>query len=553
MSTELLISGGRIFRGLRGGFAEALAVRDGRVVAVGTEEDVSQAVGAAARRIDLAGRVAMPALNEAHMHLAAFGLTLTQVNLRAEEVRTLDEVLKRVGEAAKRVPKGQWISGRGYDHGELDIGRHPLAEELDRVAPDNPVFIVRTCGHVGVANSMAMKLAGVSHNTPNPEGGAIERKNGRLTGLFAERAMRMIKEAMPACTEAQLVDAIDKAGQKLASYGFASASDMNIGMTAGMAEVAAYHQAEAEGRLHQRMWQVLFGNPEGIAQQAWEAGIRPGIAAGATAESLLAWGGMKVFGDGSAGGLTAAFFDPYLESAGGGTGIFCFPDDAMHEMLSRYHRQGWQLDIHAIGDAAIEQVLSGMEKADAPDAPIAGRRHRIEHCGFLNRNQRQRMLRHGILPVPQPVFMYEFGDLYVTNLGQERAAAAYPMATWLHEGHHPAASSDSPVCTVDPFPNLYTMVTRKTNKGTVLGAEEVLTMEEAVHCYTWCGAFSQFAEGERGTLEPGQQADIAILSRDIFAEAPEALFSTQADMTFRGGRAIFDRHGEVAALSAALC
>lgn len=552
MSTELLISGGRIFRGLGAGFAEALAVRDGRVVAVGTRDEVSGAVGAGAQRIDLGGRVAMPALNEAHMHLAAFGLTLTQVNLRAEEVRTLDEVLKRIGEAARQAPKGQWISGRGYDHGELDIGRHPLAEELDRVAPDNPVFIVRTCGHVGVANSMAMKLAGVGHNTPDPEGGAIERRNGRLTGLFAERAMRLVKEAMPAYSETQLADAIDRAGQKLASFGFASASDMNIGMTAGMTEVAAYRRVEAEGRLHQRMWQVLFGNPEGIAEQAWEHGIRPGIAAGATAENLLAWGGMKVFGDGSAGGLTAAFFDPYLDSAGGGTGIFCFPDDAMHAMLARYHRQGWQLDIHAIGDAAIEQVLSGMEKADAADAPIAGRRHRIEHCGFLNRDQRGRMLRHGILPVPQPIFMYEFGDLYVTNLGHDRAAAAYPMATWLHEGHHPAASSDSPVSTVDPFPNLYTMVTRKTNRGTVLGPAEVLTMEEAVHCYTWCGAFTQFAEGDRGTLEVGQQADIAVLSRDIFAEEPEALFSTQADMTFRGGRAIFDRHGEVAALAAAL-
>jgi predicted amidohydrolase YtcJ len=394
---------------------------------------------------------------------------------------------------------------------------------------------------------MAMKLAGMTRNTPDPEGGAIERRNGQLTGLFAERAMRLIKEAMPACTEAQLVDAIDKAGQTLAGYGFASASDMNVGMTAGMTEIAAYRRAEAEGRLHQRMWQVLFGNPEGIAQQAWDNGIRPGIAAGETAERLLAWGGMKVFGDGSAGGLTAAFSEPYLASAGGGRGLFCFSDEAMHGMLAKYHRQGWQLDIHAIGDAAIEQVLSGIEKADSPEAPIAGRRHRIEHCGFLNRDQRQRMLRSGILPVPQPVFMYEFGDLYVTNLGRDRASAAYPMATWLHEGHHPAASSDSPVCTVDPFPNLYTMVTRRTNKGTVLGPEEALTMEEAVHCYTWCGAFSQFAEGERGTLEPGQQADIAVLSRDIFAEEPEALFSTQVDMTFRGGRAIFDRHGEGAA------
>ncbi|MDJ0387057.1 amidohydrolase [Roseomonas sp. E05] len=551
MSADLLITGGRIFRGLKSGFAEALAVKDGRVLAVGTVDDVSAQARAGTRRIDLGGRVAMPALNEAHMHLLPYGLGLAQVNLRAEEVRSLDEVLKRIAAAARNTPKGQWILGRGYDHGELDIRRHPLAEELDRAAPDHPVFIVRTCGHVGVANTAAMKLAGVGHNTPDPEGGAIERKNGRLTGLFQERAMRLVRDKVPMPSEAQMVEAIEAAGRNLAALGFASASDMNVGMTAGMAEIGAYRRAEADGRLLQRMWQVLAGNPEGIAKDAWEEGLRPGVAAGPTAEALLAWGAVKTFADGSAGGLTAAFFDPYLESAGGGTGIFCFPDEAQYEMLARYHRQGWQLDIHAIGDAAIEQVLTGMEKADAPDAPIAGRRHRIEHCGFLNRDQRARMLKHGIIPVPQPAFMWEFGDLYVTNLGKARTEAAYPMRTWLHEGHHPAASTDSPVCSVDPFPNLYTMVTRKTSKGTVLGAEETLTVEEAVHCYTWCGAHSQFAEGERGTLEPGMQADIAVLSRDIFATAPEEILTTQADLTFRGGRALFDRHGEAAALAGA--
>ncbi|MCQ4161153.1 amidohydrolase [Roseomonas sp. GC11] len=548
---DLLLTG-RIFRGLEGGFAEALAVKDGRVLAVGTAAEVAPLAGAATRRVDLDGRVAIPAFNEAHMHLLPYGLGLAQVNLRAEEVRTLDEVLSRLAAAARGTPKGGWILGRGYDHGELDIGRHPLAEELDRAVPDHPVLITRTCGHVAVANTAAMKLAGVSHNTPDPEGGAIERRGGRLTGLFQERAMRLIRDIIPAPSEARMVDAIEAAGRNLAALGFASASDMNVGMTAGLAEIAAYRRAEAEGRLLQRMWQVLAGNPEGIAAAAWEAGLRPNVCAGPTAEALLAWGAVKVFGDGSAGGLTAAFFDPYLESAGGGTGIFCFPDATMHALLRTYHEQGWQLDIHAIGDAAIEQVLAGMEAADSAAHPIAGRRHRIEHCGFLHAGQRRRMLRHGILPVPQPVFMYEFGDLYVKNLGLERAEVAYPMKTWLEEGHHPAASSDSPVCTVDPFINLYSMVTRRTNRGTVLGAAEALTPEQAVHCYTWCGAHSQFAEAERGTLEPGMQADIAILSRDIFACAPEEILATQADLTFRGGRAIFDRHGEAASLASPL-
>lgn len=538
---EMIFTGGRIFRGLAGGFAEAMAVRDGRVLAVGALAEV-EAAAPDARRIDLAGRVAIPAFNEAHMHLLPYGLALAGVNLRAEQVRTLDEALKRIGEAAKAAPKGAWVLGRGYDHAELDIGRHPTAAELDAVSPDNPVFIVRTCGHMGVANSAAMRAAGVGHNTPDPEGGVIERKGGALTGLFQERAMRLVRDVIPSPDAEALVAAIERAGNHLASFGFASATDMNVGMTAGMAEVEAFQAALAAGRSPLRMWNVLAGNPEGIAQQAWEAGLRPN-----QGDDMLRWGAVKVFADGSAGGLTAAFFDPYLESAGGGTGVFTFPDDKIHALLKLYHEQGWQLDIHAIGDAAIEQVLVGMEQADSAAHPFAGRRHRIEHCGFLNRDQMRRMKARGILPVPQPVFMYEFGDLYIRNLGLPRSENAYPMRTWLEEGHHPAASSDCPVSTVDPFINLFTMITRKTSRGTVMGPGEALTVEQAVHCQTWCGAYTQFAEDRRGTLEPGMLADIAVLSRDIFSSTPEdILHNTRADLTLRGGTVIFDRHGEAA-------
>jgi predicted amidohydrolase YtcJ len=542
MVTDVLITGGRVFRGRAGGFAEAVLLRDGRVSAVGSLQDVEDVAPSGVRRLDLGGRVAIPAFNEAHMHLLSYGLGLRRANLRPDDgVQTLDELLRRISTAAKTTPRGDWVIGRGYDHLVLDVGRHPTSEELQRAAPDNPVYIVRTCGHMGVASTAALRLAMVGHNTPAPDGGAIERRDGQLTGLLQERAQRLVTQHVPEPTESAMVDAIEAAGRDLAARGFASASDMNVGMTGGMAEIGAYRRALSEGRLMQRMWQVLAGNPEGIATEAWDAGLRPD-----TTDDMLAWGAVKTFADGSAGGLTAAFFDPYEASQGGGTGIFCFPDEDQHEMLARYHRQGWQLDIHAIGDAAIEQVLSGMEAADTADMPVLGRRHRIEHCGFLNANQRRRMKASGILPVPQPVFIYEFGDVYLKVLGRARAEASYPMRTWLDEGHHPASSSDSPVCTVDPFANLYTMMTRKTVRGTVIGADQCLTAAEAVHCYTWCGAYTQFAEDRRGTLEVGQFADLAVLSRDVFDATPEDVRTTQADVTLRGGGVTFDRHGELA-------
>jgi len=543
MTADLLLSGGRIFRGLAGGFTDALAVKDGRVLALG--DAARAAAGPATRRFDLAGRVAIPAFNEAHMHLLPYGLGLAQVNLRAEEVRTLDEVLRRIRAAAQAAPKGAWVIGRGYDHGALDVGRHPTAAELDAAAPDNPVFILRSCGHMGVANTAAMRLAGVGHNTPDPQGGVIGRRGGTLTGLFQERAMKIVRDAMPPPDQARMVEAIAAASAHLASLGFTSATDMNVGMTAGIAEVEAYEAAKASGRLGLRMWQVLAGDPEGIAEECWTRGMRP-----MDGDDLLRWGAMKVLADGSAGGLTAAFFEPYLAAAGGGTGILTFPDETMHALLRLHHERGWQLDIHAIGDAAIEQVLRGMEAADSAAHPVCGRRHRIEHCGFVTRDQRRRMKARGILPVPQPVFIYEFGDLYVRNLGPERSERAYPMRTWLAEGHHPSASSDCPVSTVDPFVNLFAMLTRRTNRGTVMGQEERLTAEEAVHCSTWCGAYSQFAEDRRGTLEAGMQADIAVLSQDIFAIEPEAVLTTRADLTLRDGAPIFDRHGTLSALAA---
>jgi predicted amidohydrolase YtcJ len=542
MPAELLLVGGTVWRGLREGRCEALAVAGGKVLAAGTREQVEALAGPRTRRVDLAGRFAMPAFNEAHMHLLPFGLGLGQVNLRAEEVTTLAEALARLRRAAETTPRGQWVIGRGYDHAALDIGRHPTRAELDAALPHHPVAVTRTCGHMLVANSAALALAGIGHNTPDPEGGVIERRGGELTGLIQERAMRLIKDAVPEPDEARMVDAIEAAGRHLASLGFASATDMNVGMVADTAEIAAYERAAREGRCLQRMWLVLAANPEGIAHAAgvapWRAGDEP--------DALLRWGAVKVFADGSAGGLTAAFFDPYAVG-GGTTGVFTFPTETIHGLLKRYHDEGWQLDIHAIGDAAIERVLVGMEQAGATPE----RRHRIEHCGFVTRDQRRRMLARGILPVPQPVFVYEFGDLYVHNLGPERSLRSYPMKTWMEEGHHPSASSDAPVSTPDPFVNLFAMVTRKTNKGTVLGAEERLGADEALHAYTWCGAYSTFAENHRGTLSPGMDADIAILSADPGAVEPEALLGLRCDLTLRGGAPIYDRHGELAALEAA--
>ena len=531
---DTLITGGRIFRGLHDGFAEALAIHRGRVVASGARAAVEALVGPGTRRIDLAGRLAVPAFNDSHLHLLPLGLTMKQINLKPPEVTSLDALFARIRAAAQSAAKGAWILGRGWDDSELAERRPPTANELQQAAPNHPVLAVRTCGHAAVANHAALALAGIGPDTPDPDGGRIEREGGRPSGVLHESAIRMVRACIPQPTDAMLVDAIERAGNFLLTEGFTAVMDANVGMVAGMREVDAYRRAQADARLPVRTWICLAGNPEGIAERAWQSGIRPG-----EGDEMLRFGAVKVFADGSAGGRTAAMLEPYVQ---GGTGMFIFPHDVLHGLFARYHRQGWQLAIHAIGDAAIETTLAGFEAMDTGENPVAGRRHRIEHCEFVRPGQIARMAARGIEAVPQMIFHHEFGEMYVQNLGRARAAASNPMRAWMDAGMHPAAGSDAPVSATSPFLNIHAMVTRLTNHGTLLGPEQRVSVAEAIHSYTWASAFTQFAETRRGRLVPGQIADIAVLSQDVFDIDAESIPSTVTDMTLRDGCVVFDRN-----------
>ncbi len=534
MTRDLLIDG-RIFVGLREGFSDALLVHDGKVAALG--QAARDAAGPSTKRLELGHRLAIPAFHDCHMHLMSIGLGMDNINLRPESgARSIGVVLDRVRDAVRNKAAGAWVLGRGYDHFEFLERRHPTAQELDQVAPENPVFLVRTCGHVAVANTRALQLAGIGHNTPDIPGGLIERRDNALTGLLAEQALRPVQAALPRHSQAAMVDAIERAGRHMLEQGIASVMDANVGPREGMGEIAAYEAAKAAGRLPVRTYMCLYGHPApaGIVAKAHAAGYVTGAG-----DDFLRTGPVKVFADGSAGGRTAAMSMPY--EGGTDTGVFVFDDATMHGLLKDAHDRGYQLAIHAIGDAAIEQVLVGMEKLNTtPD-----RRHRIEHCGWLSPGQRARMKARGILPVPQPIFLYEFGDLYLEVCGRDRTMAAYPMRTWIEEGHFPGASSDAPVSTTDPFLNLFTMVTRKTNKGTVLNADEAIDLATAIHALTFNGAYVSKSEQVKGTLAPGMLADVAVLSDDPFAHGPEILEGgIRTDITLVGGQVGFDRHGE---------
>ena len=537
---DTVLVNGRVFCGLADGMAEAVALWSGKVLAAGPTREIDGLIGPATRVIDLRGRLATPGLYDAHLHLLPYGLGLLDIDARPAKAGTLNDLLGLVRKRAQTLGPGKWVLGRGYDHFELDVGRHPFREELDAVAPHNPVYLVRTCGHVAVANSAALRLAGIDESTPVPQGGAIEQQNGRLTGLLAETGRDRLKAVLPDPTDDDLVAAIERAGKACLGFGITSVMDAAVGMRAKYREIAAYRSAQRTGRLPVRGNQCLLGGQGGIVEQAFADGVVTGAG-----DDMLSVGPVKIFTDGSAGGGTAAMSRPYLGQPDN-RGLSLLPDSEMTALVADYHSKGYQLAVHAIGDAAIEQTLDAFEAALAAE-PDPDRRHRIEHCGFNRPDQIDRMVRLGVEPVPQPVFIRDFGDLYRSVLGDERSMPSYPMRTWIDRGLRPAASTDAPVCALDPFPNIHAMLTRATRRGTVIGGDQVVSIEEALAAYTEFGAHVNKAEHHRGRLVPGLAADVAVFSRDLLSAHPDEILSdTRCDLAIRGGELVHDPHGECA-------
>jgi predicted amidohydrolase YtcJ len=535
---DVVLRGGRVFVAYGEPVAEAIALWSGKVLAVGSSADMEPLIGPGTKIVELRGRLATPGLFEAHAHLLPMGISMAEIDARPQNADTLDALLGLIREAAASKKPGEWILARGYDDSKLDIRRHPHRTELDLAAPDNPVYLVRTCGHLAVANSMALKIAGVTTKSPVPAGGAIEQVNGDLTGLMAENGRQAVQAVLPAYTDEDHVAAIERGARYMNTFGITSTMDAAVGMRSGYREIISYRNAVRTGRQPIRVTQCLLDIPGGILGRCYEEGLVTG-----SGDDMLRVGPVKIFTDGSAGGKTAAMTTPYAGEEET-HGIYCLTDKEMEEATMEVHAKGYQLAVHAIGDGAIEQTLVAMEKALAK-YPDADRRHRIEHCGFNTMDQMKRMRAAGIEPVPQPVFIYDFGELYQQVMPDDRPATSYPMKTWIDMGFRPAASTDAPVCDANVWPNFFTMVTRKTHKGTVIGAGEAISIERAIQAYTAFGAYVNKCEDHRGTLRPGMVADVAVFSRDLLTASPEAILSdTRCDLTILGGACVHDATGE---------
>jgi predicted amidohydrolase YtcJ len=518
---DLLLTNAKVIT-VDGPDVSALAVFGDRIVAL---EEVP-----ARRTVDLGGATVVPGFHDAHQHMAWYGLTLGEADLR---VPGMDELLDAVARQAATTPPGRWVVGNGYDENKL--GRHPTRDDLDRVAPGREVWLKHVSGHMCVVSSAMLDRLDLS---AIPEGGRVVTDGaGRPTGLLQEQAQNLVNALVLPYPLRELTDAIDRAGQRYLREGVTSVTEAGIGggwIGKSPVELAAYQAAGDQGRLHVRTELMAAADvlhPLGVDDPA--IGLDLGMVSG-FGDDWLRLGPVKVFTDGSLIGHTAALSEPYADMPDNSGYL---QDDArkLRDIIVDAHRSGWRVAAHAIGDAAIDLVLDAYEKA-LTGWPRPDVRHRIEHFGVARPDQVHRAAALGVIPVPQARFVPEIGDGMRTALGEARVADAYRLRSLLDAGLVLPGSSDRPVTDGAPLLGIQAMVTRTTGSGQPFGPHEAITAREALRAYTLGSAFASHREGRTGSLSVGKLADLVVLSDDPTAVEPDRIGAIRVLRTMIGGR-----------------
>jgi predicted amidohydrolase YtcJ len=520
--------------------AEAVAVRAGRIVGVGTDSDVEGLVGRGTRVLDCRGKTVVPGFIDSHTHntlVGEFRYSFDQLNTAAELNPSLDALLAKVRERASQVQPGEWIGGRNYDPNAMREGRWPTRHELDRVAPLNPVLITIRGGHAVVANTRALEMAGITRDTPDPEGGVIDRdESGDLTGVL--RDVHHIRSVPPAAKLSDLKDGLERLNTMYLKLGITSAHD--CGAAPRPEPYRAYQETVAENR-----WQIrtyLFPYLDYVLEH--DAGFRTGFG-----DDRLRMGGVKLFMDGSIQCFTCAFRERYVDRDTRGWEGLRYSQDAANEAVMGAHQRGYQIAIHAQGDWGITVAVNALEHA-LERHPRPDSRHRIEHTLCPTVGDLERMKRLGIIPNFYLFHPWFWGDQHIDNfIGPERAARMVPTRTAIDLGLRPCAHSDCPVCTPDdpvwPSNPLWAMscaTTRKTRTGRDIGPGERITPLEALRIYTINGAHASFEEGIKGSIEVGKLADLVVLGADPLETEPWTIKDIPVETTIIGGEIVFDRN-----------
>jgi len=493
---------------------EALAIKDRRISQLGSNSDILKLAESTTIKIDLQGNTVLPGFHDSHIHLLHFGMLLR--NLDLTKISSIKELTEQIREHVGKGPPDKWVLGRGWDDEKLHDRRYPDRHDLDS-ATSIPVFLKRICGHVAVANSAALAKAGITWDTPDPEGGLIAKDSrGQPNGILKERAIGLVEAVIPRSREAT-ADALILASQKLARLGLTTLHCV----ISDLSELETLRALKIENKIPQSIHALI---PFGLLDD-------PELLHRATPNDMIGFRvrGVKLFLDGSMGARTAALTVPYNDSPVE-TGMMTMRRDEIHNVVLRAIEEKLQLCIHAIGDKAVELAVQTIIETQELSAEI--QRHRIEHASLISRQSVKEMAERRIIASVQPRFI--LSDTWAADrLGRERLNDLYPFRSMAKAGVKLAAGSDCPVEDPNPFEGIWAAVSRPG-----LPSDERLTVDQVLTMYTANAAYASFSEETSGTLEVGKVADLVVVDRDPFECSTDVLRKAQVVRTMINGQVV---------------
>jgi predicted amidohydrolase YtcJ len=525
---DLVLRGGRVYVAKGAPRATALAVVGERVAAVGTDEDVTAWTGPKTRVVDLHGRLVVPGFNDAHVHMLDGGFALLSVDLR--DAKDEAEFARRIGAHARTLPKGTWIQQGNWDHERWPGKKLPTRQTIDAVTPDHPVCVNRLDGHMALANSLALKLAGITRETKDPPGGTIVRDAvGEPTGILKDNAWDLVTRIVPPPSREMNLQAARAALKEAARTGVTTIQD-----NSSVDALPTYQDLRARGELTSRLY---VWRPIATLDALVKAGVRTGLG-----DDWIRLGALKIMADGAMGSGTAAFFTPYADDPKT-SGLLLYPLPDLEKMIMDADASGYQLAVHAIGDRANSLVLGAFEKAVAAHGP-RDRRLRIEHAQVVRKEDLARFKALDVVASIQPSHAIDDMRWAEKRIGATRARDSYNLGSFMAAGVRVALGTDWFVEPLDPRLGLYAAVTREAVEGGPKGGwlpREKITLEDAIDLYTRGSAYAEFTETQKGTLEAGKLADLVVFAKDLFSAPSRDILTTPVDLTVVGGRVVFER------------
>ncbi|HEY5479933.1 MAG TPA: amidohydrolase [Verrucomicrobiae bacterium] len=510
--------------------ADAVAILGNRIAAIGSTAEIRALAGPGTRVIDAAGKVVFPGFNDAHTHFLMGGFALANVDLRS--ANSPEELARRLGEYAKKLPKGRWILGGEWDHEKWPGAPLPTKEMIDAATPDYPVFVSRLDGHMALANSLALKLAGVTKETKDPPGGLIvhDAKTGEPTGVLKDGAESLVERVVPDKSFEEKHIAAKAATDHAAQVGVTSLTDMSAD-----GDVGLYQYMLERGELKTRIYAAS-------SIVSWEVMAKTGVRA-AFGSDRLRIGGLKGFADGSLGSTTAFFFKPYNDAPDTRGLLFdqMLPEGSMLKRVEGADKLGLQVMIHAIGDEANLRILDIYRQAAEKNGP-RDRRFRIEHAQHLRPSEILRFGQQKVIASMQPYHAADDGCWCDKRIGPERSKDTYAFRSLLDTGAVLAFGSDWTVAPLNPMTGIKAAVTRQTLDGKHPNGwtpEQKLTVDQAVRAYTVGSAYAEFAEKVKGTIAPGKLADLVMLDRNIYQINPAEIDQTRVVLTIMDGQVVW--------------